>query len=101
MILDCRCPKCGGELVVEVRAYNAPAEVYNPYEAVNAILAEEAGCSGVTVAQIKGTSRSKDVYAVRKRVIRRAIAEAGISAVKLGRMLGGRDHTTIMHALKD
>jgi hypothetical protein len=53
---------------------------------------------GYTVEDILGKSRLKRVVAVRHLCIL-MLREKGYSTTEIGRVLGGRDHSTIVHAL--
>jgi chromosomal replication initiator protein len=54
---------------------------------------------GVPAVDIMGTSRVQGAVRPRQWVMYEA-AEAGCSTVKIGRELGGRDHTTVIHGIK-
>lgn len=51
---------------------------------------------GITHAQLIGLSRKKDCVAARKYVIE-TMRTRGASLPQIGRVLGNRDHTTILH----
>lgn len=51
---------------------------------------------GITSEDIRGTSRRVDIVDAR-RVVARALRQHGLPFSIIGRMLGGRDHRTIMH----
>lgn len=53
---------------------------------------------GVTVGDIKGQTRRAIVVTAR-RVICKILRDRGISLPVIGKLLGGRDHSTIMHAV--
>ena len=53
---------------------------------------------GYTVEDMLGRSRLKRVVAVRRLCIL-MLREKGYSTTEIGRVLGGRDHSTIVHAL--
>ena len=61
-------------------------------------IAEIAEAHGYTVADILGPSRRKKLVAVRRLCIL-MLREKGYSTTEIGRVLGGRDHSTIVHAL--
>ncbi len=56
--------------------------------------------SDYTVADLMGRSAAVKVCRVREQAIW-GFREAGYSLPQIGRMFGGRHHTTIMHALKN
>jgi chromosomal replication initiator protein len=55
---------------------------------------------GVSVAEIKGDRRSKQVVQARHLVMYLARELTDESLPKIGERLGGRDHTTVMHGVK-
>lgn len=61
----------------------------------------EAGCkaTGVTAKLIRSRYRNRPLVA-RRRFIARKMREAGYSYPKIGKALGGRDHSTVMHYLR-
>lgn len=63
------------------------------------IMQEETQFSGVSVEEIKGPRRTREIVQVRDCVIRRLRDEMGLSLVAIGRILN-RDHTTIVASLK-
>lgn len=63
-------------------------------EAIDAIAQQY----GYTVEDMLGKSRLKRVVAVRRLCIL-MLREKGYSTTEIGRVLGGRDHSTIVHAL--
>lgn len=56
--------------------------------------------SGVSVAQIKGKQRFRSVTRVRQAVAYVAVQQAKHSTPQIGKALGGRDHSTIIHCNK-
>lgn len=62
------------------------------------ILDELAKWFGVSVEQIKGSNRKRAIVDVRDLVAYILRQYVGLSYPVIGRILGGRDHTTIMHA---
>jgi len=64
----------------------------------NELLRDVARCFGLTVADLKG--RGRDTMLVQARsVCARLLRDRGLSYPHVGRILGGRDHSTIIHAL--
>ena len=55
---------------------------------------------GITVPALKGQSRMRDVCAARQRIFWLARALTGLSYPQIGRFLGKRDHTTILHGVR-
>ncbi|CAA9574030.1 MAG: Chromosomal replication initiator protein DnaA [uncultured Thermomicrobiales bacterium] len=64
-----------------------------------AILELVAGHYGVTVAAIQGKSRKQDIMVPRQVAMYLIRNETTASLVEIGGILGGRDHTTIMHGI--
>jgi len=64
------------------------------------ILQEEAGHYGVGVGDIVSASRVKHVVEARYSVIQRLYEELDMTFEAIGRVLGGRGHTTIIIALR-
>ena len=69
----------------------------NGYAPVTRILHAVADEYGVPVDQITGPGRGADLVAIRDEIVRRA-TDLGMSDTRIGRVLGGRDHTTILAA---
>ncbi len=67
---------------------------------VRAVLAATAAHFGIKVAEIEGHSRKQPL--VRRRQIAAALAKrlTGRSLPFIGSLIGGRDHTTILHAVR-
>jgi hypothetical protein len=62
-------------------------------------LAGLAGEAGITVVELCSPRRSKALVAARARVAK-ALRLRGLSYPEIGRLLGGRDHTTAMNLVK-
>jgi chromosomal replication initiator protein len=62
------------------------------------IVSQVAGAFGVTVQNLLGSDRSKDVALPRQIAMYLLREESKISLPKIGEALGGRDHTTVMYA---
>lgn len=74
-----------------------PAKQPLPYSAnLDAIVEAVAGASGVSAAAIKGARRTADVCRARFAAMF-LMQEGGAVLAAIGRALGGRDHTTIIH----
>ena len=63
------------------------------------ILETVAGHYGVTVDAIKGKTRTRDVVVPRQVTMFLIRKETEVSLVEIGQLLGGRDHTTVMHGI--
>jgi chromosomal replication initiation ATPase DnaA len=61
----------------------------------------EAGCvaTGATICQVRGRERHRWIV-LRRCFIARKMRAEGYSLPAIGRELGGRHHTTIMHYLR-
>ncbi len=81
-------------LVEDALAYLAPAQSKLSLEA---ILEIAAGYFGVDVAELTGRSRSAKIALQRQIVMYVMREETGASLPQVGEVLGGRDHTTVMH----
>lgn len=68
--------------------------------AVQQIKKETAAEFGLPVDALKSDRRSKEFVLARARAAQRLVDELGLSTPHVGRILGNRDHTTIMHSLK-
>lgn len=53
----------------------------------------------VPAYQITGPSRA-EVYAIPRQEVMRRAMDAGYSSTRIGRALGGRDHTTVLHGAR-
>jgi chromosomal replication initiator protein len=65
---------------------------------VKVIIHEVAEIHGVTPANITGPSRSRHIARARQHAVFLARAKTGKSYKTLGRIFGGRHHTTIIYA---
>jgi hypothetical protein len=63
------------------------------------IVKEEAERHGITVQMLIGNSRERYVLAARYAAIWRMRNELQFSSTKIGELLGGRDHSTIINAI--
>lgn len=64
------------------------------------ILEEVAAKHGLRVDDLRSKSRLHVLVAARQEASFRLRTELGLSLPAIGRLLGGRDHTTILHAVK-
>jgi chromosomal replication initiation ATPase DnaA len=67
---------------------------------VRSLIVAAAGVFGVSVAEITGAGRSMHQVRPRWAVCLLARQLGGRTLHEIGRMLGGRDHTTILHAVR-
>ena len=73
-------------------------DVPNLHAQLKQIIAVTARYFGVTQAALTGPSRRTSLVAARNAAVYLARRLTGASYAQIGRSLGGRDHTTIMHA---
>ena len=64
------------------------------------ICREVAKKHGMPVAYIIGDARTRDVVVARHEAIWRCAMETGYTMARIGRHFGGKDHTTIMNAIR-
>lgn len=55
---------------------------------------------GVTLAEVLGDRRTKHISRVRQEVMAMAYDTGRFSYPKIGQYLGGRDHTTVLHGVR-
>lgn len=72
-------------------------EVLSAVEAIKRRIAAEAG---ITVEELVSKSREWRFVAPRRRFVRE-IRPLGFSLPEIGRLLGGRHHTTVLHLLRN
>lgn len=64
------------------------------------IVREVCAKHGLTVPQIIGTCRSRDIVAARHEAFWRLSRETKMSSTRIGYRMGGKDHTTVLHGIK-
>ena len=64
------------------------------------IIQEAAQKHGITVSELIGESRCKHYVIARQEAAYRIRKECGYGLPRIGKLLGGRDHTTILHACR-
>ncbi|MFP5345712.1 MAG: chromosomal replication initiator protein DnaA [Actinomycetes bacterium] len=73
----------------------------NPREITSAtIMAQTADYFGVTMEELSGSSRSRNLVTARQVAMYLCRELTDLSLPKIGQAFGGRDHTTVMHANK-
>lgn len=86
-------------------AFAAAAILYTPTKPVGPgaeIVREVAIKHGVRVAHMKGESRTAHLVRARQEAFYRLYGEcAHLSMPAIGRFMGGRDHTTVLHGIKE
>lgn len=55
---------------------------------------------GVTIPEVMGQSRNRQVVACRHEIFYRLSKESGFSLPQIGSRFGGRDHTTVLHGIR-
>lgn len=86
-------------ITVSVRYERAPTLVIVDRRVGWNIIHRAADLTGHTTGEITGESRRQELVHTRWAISRR-LARQGWSTPRIGRLLGGRDHTTIMHGLR-
>jgi chromosomal replication initiation ATPase DnaA len=71
-----------------------------PLSAPQIILRQVARKHGVTLSEMLGPSRKRFIAHARFEAAYRLRTECRMSLPQIGRRLGGKDHTTIIHALR-
>ena len=71
-----------------------------PPTPAQAILKDVAEKHGVTVTEIKNHSHKMKIVKARQEAAYRMKTELCLSLPKIGRVMGKRDHTTILHAIR-
>ncbi|WP_375001290.1 chromosomal replication initiator protein DnaA [Aeromicrobium sp. CTD01-1L150] len=74
------------------------AEGEEPEITVGMIMAQTAGYSEVTIDDLCGTNRSRNLVLARQIAMYLCRELTDMSLPQIGREFGGRDHTTVMHA---
>lgn len=64
------------------------------------IEARLAKATGIPINQIRGRGRAREVAFVRQAIAYWAARRTTLSMPVIGRLMGGRDHTTILHAIR-
>lgn len=75
----------------------ATQEINRP---MSRIIAEVSSETGFTIAELKGRIRDRPLVHARQYAIWRCFTETEFSKSHIGKFFGGRDHTTIIHALR-
>lgn len=68
--------------------------------AAEQIIAEVAAKHLVSIAQVKGQSRLREVIGARFEVFYRMSTELGYSLPMVGKAVGGRDHSGVLHGIR-
>ncbi len=68
---------------------------------IELILNHVSTATGISVAEIKGDKRSRSVVQARHITMYLARELTDMSLPKIGERIGGRDHTTVMHAVRN
>jgi chromosomal replication initiation ATPase DnaA len=80
---------------------DAPAPDARPvFVAVDAVVRRASMREGVTVEQLRGAQRDRRTARARWAVMM-VLRDAGMSTPQIGRTLGDRDHTTVLHGLRE
>lgn len=85
--------------VVDVLLAASPARQPAQEKEISDVIETVANETGITVAALCGHCRSARLVSARA-VAAHRLRDAGLSLPRIGRAIGGRDHTTIMHCLR-
>jgi chromosomal replication initiator protein len=88
----------GLELAEEVLAHLFPSSATEPVR-VDTILAEAAAYFGVTIEEMRSQNRSRPLVQARQIAMYLVRDLTDLSLPKIGEVFGGRDHTTVLHAM--
>ncbi len=90
-----------GEPVSLALAEKALKDLLPPEQtpSADAVITKTAEVFGVPAAAIRGPSRTKQLALARQAAMFALRHKLGLSLKEIGTMFGGRDHTTVMHAL--
>ena len=72
------------------------AKTTSPEQIIQAII----GFSGITGEALRGKGRAKQVVLPRQVAMYLLREDTGASLVEIGRLLGGRDHSTVLHGVR-
>jgi chromosomal replication initiator protein len=86
------------QLAEEVLAHLFPSSGAEPVR-VDTILAEAAAYFGVTVDDLRSQNRSRPLVQARQIAMYLVRDLTDLSLPKIGEVFGGRDHTTVLHAM--
>ncbi len=87
------CPVCDGHGIVSFEDINSEER-----HLAGKIAVDVAVRHGVTIGDLYGPSRRKEVCTARYEAMYR-LREEGMSLKVVGRILGGRDHSTVLHGI--
>lgn len=71
-----------------------------PRKSARQVIAEEAARARISVVDLIGEGRRKHQVAARQRACWRLSRRLGLSLPRIGMFIGGRDHTTVLHAVR-
>ncbi len=77
-----------------------PGEIFIPPPIMPALAEEIAGLYGVTVDDIMGPRRVRDINLARQHLMWILVQEPKFSTSKVGQFLAGRDHSTVLYGAK-
>lgn len=78
----------------------AVATKFNSRKIVDSIIRQVSEASGVSIIDLLSTRRTTGIVRPRQFAMYRAKKETTLSLPALGRLFGGRDHTTVLHAVR-
>lgn len=84
---------------LQVAAMTVPA-CHPARSTAKRIIAQVAEQHGLTAAELLGATRVRSIAYARQEAMWRISRELGRSLPEIGRMMGGRDHTTVLHGIR-
>lgn len=72
-----------------------------PGRSTSDIIADVADQAGLTVADLCGPRRFKDIVRARHAAMYRLNKERSLSLSRIGQLFGGRDHSTVINAIRN
>lgn len=92
--------EAGQRILNSIHAGGGNGEIAAPRVSPQAVLAAVAAVFSIKPAELKGKGRQKEVVAPRHLAMYILKTEAGMPLVRIGEFFGGRDHTSVMHAVE-
>jgi chromosomal replication initiator protein len=86
--------------MVESPAPDAVADARPVFVAVDAVVRRASMRAGVTVEQLRGAQRDRRTARARWAAMI-VLREGGMSTPQIGRTFGDRDHSTVLHGLRE
>lgn len=87
-------------VVVTPVIHQEPSVKYEPMREMGSIVRKLAKQYGVSPREIRGECRQKHLVEIRHKAMYMAYKTGRYSLATIGRYFGGRDHTSILHAVQ-